>query len=906
MVCLPQVRRIFSFLAILSSGLFAISQDTLRVGSLYQIGLVIKDSSSTNTNIIPVYNAAFRLLLQENGADADTGVLKIWSLKDSPRIFYASGDTFLTPEDSSSLDTCYGSCLAGWRYFLLTALDSGQFDVSLYNESDQNSTVFYSFLYYYPILRFSTITDEGDTVEITAASELDLLVGEPLLVLVEALRPDGTLDTGFTSKSGRQWLVPEGDSSLLFYSVGDSGEMGTEIDSLIISQGTGCFYLTSETPWNGGAFGFHFLMYSQVSSFQPEASVEFPGQIFIRYGDLPAMDSAAIYDTDGDGLGDSVVAWFDQGVDSIPVEPMMSWPMDSILVDASSRGSLITWSSGDSIMGVTVEELSPEAGTVAAGDFAITVTGASGNSVQVSSALTDCIGPVLWSVTILPGYDGAPDTLVALFNKELDSTFTSGGAFLINDQLVSVTVISLEGTTGTFVMDAVSSNWVEAGDTICIAVDGGLVSADGNFPASNNQEILIRSAGGFPPLGGGSGFYDTDLDGRMDCIVVIFSEALGSEKIDSIDFRFVWLDTNGTPFELHPDPEALHWSTASPERLTWNFSADSLGVAYSKTSIDNLDYGYGNLIEHWEVNSVSYVDTVAIPMQEFMAPMLVSAYLWPESDRKKRGDSLSLAFSEPVDEASLGTLDFLAFLMGGDTLIDIGKSNAVWSDSNRVLGLNLGAGVALGARPDPGDSVQILQVDSIGITDSLGNAMNQDGRFVLLQGDARVLNTRLSAVGVQSRAEIGDAAPLDEDGNPIPVSSSFWDGQTTVADLPSGTLGILLDISQSTLGDADSSEDILEHLDRIGMTWHLDIYTNLGGFVASNQGTILCNDDGFDGNCFENRRKVYLSWNLLSEKGRRAGFGVYVAQLSLHVFGADPYDVKKRYLWGLGACHGSG
>jgi hypothetical protein len=139
------------------------------------------------------------------------------------------------------------------------------------------------------------------------------------------------------------------------------------------------------------------------------------------------------------------------------------------------------------------------------------------------------------------------------------------------------------------------------------------------------------------------------------------------------------------------------------------------------------------------------------------------------------------------------------------------------------------------------------------------------------------------------------------------VSVTFWNSDAQVSDMPKGSLGVLLDVGQSTLGNYDSLSSTLNLVDStIGMTWRLDVFTNLGGFVASSKGVIRCDDSGYGGNCFQNRKQVYLSWNLLAQNGRKAGFGVYVAKVTVQVWGTKTTSKEHVYMWGVGPCDAQG
>ena len=889
-------------LGVMSSFVLAQEMDTLRVGQLWQIGVYVKTAESTYQNPVPQYDVKFQLLFTENSKPADSSIFKLWSLRDKPVKYHESGDTFWTPVDSAHLDTAYGKTNPGWRYFILTSLDSGLFSITIYDESGSQAT-FNKILYYLPTIQYFDSAGK----QITAGTKLNLQTGQFMSVTAKALRPDGSVDTAFTSSGGRQWLVPQipTGSGLEFYNVDASGQPLGQIDSVLMSRGVAHFFITSGSPINGDSLSFTYTLSSQNPSFKPTGSSEFPTTLSIVYPDAPMLDSALIFDTDGDGLGDQIVGYFSMGLDKVPTNPLMSWANDSAMVAVAAKGTNITWTAGATSVNVVVDEKGVPNDSTAKGQFGVTVTSKSNSQVSTTTNIKDRIGPVVEAVTLLPGRNGAPDTLLASFNKPLDTSFTSGPALLLNGNVLKVTGKLLPSGFWQFIPTDTTIKLAQ-GDSVWLAVNGGIKAADGNLPSSNNKPAILTKAGTLPPLSSnGNGFFDSNQDGKLDSVAITFTEPITQAQVDSLDLRFVWKDTAGNDIELHPNAQDLVWSASNPTVVSWKFNADSLHIMPFLTSITDETYGYGNVLNHWVVNGQSFSDTVAISMMDRMPPVAEHAQIWPESNSANTGDSLQIRFSEPVDTSNISTMDFLEFLVGGDSA-SYGLSHLSWSDSGRVLGARVAAGSPLATRENPGDSLMILALAG-GISDTLGNKMVAKGNPVMLIGNARVLEATSFKAGVKSRADLGLDAPRDASGKPEPVSVTFWNSDAQVSDMPKGSLGVLLDVGQSTLGNYDSLSSTLNLVDStIGMTWRLDVFTNLGGFVASSKGVIRCDDSGYGGNCFQNRKQVYLSWNLLAQNGRKAGFGVYVAKVTVQVWGTKTTSKEHVYMWGVGPCDAQG
>ena len=96
--------------------------------------------------------------------------------------------------------------------------------------------------------------------------------------------------------------------------------------------------------------------------------------------------------------------------------------------------------------------------------------------------------------------------------------------------------------------------------------------------------------------------------------------------------------------------------------------------------------------------------------------------------------------------------------------------------------------------------------------------------------------------------------------------------------------------------------------------YELQFFTNLGSFVAKNTGRIYCDDDenmkynrkyyfgGAGKNCVENRRNIFILWNMKSEKNRLVGSGAYITKLNTFVQldnEGKKNKLEKSEVWGV-------
>lgn len=757
--------------------------------------------------------------------------------------------------------------------------------------SGSNLQVLIQYTFYAPKVVF---TDAAGN-EISAATLLQGKVGESIAVQAHLVVPVGP-NTGDTLKAN--WVFDlaalSASPALKFLKATPTSNSDTlALNKLQFIDGVASFRLYAASAVSAG--GFSYSGYPQGFQASWRLTGNFPASVSYTNPDFPDIDSAAIYDTDGDGTGDRIVGWFGVGLEKVTSALVTSsdWPNGTNMVTLSG-----TLAKNDAAQTVTVEGLKLPAQTLfpPTGNFKVDmISVTTGQSGTTSAKLLDRMGPVIQQVTRIPGVNGAPDTLVAVFNKELDTaTVVPGNLLTVNGSSLGVSATKPAGER-TWIL-VVPNGSVKSGDSLGLVVGSGLRSDDGNA-VGVNKPAVVTVAGRLPELAdNGNGFFDSDADGRMDSVTVTFVNPITPSELASIDFRFVWKDTSGLPFEMRPPTSQLVLS-ADGLTVSWKLDSANLGkVKENLTSIDAADYGYAGLINSYVVNGQSFGDTLIVEMDDRMSPVLIGAFLTPENSDSRKGDRLVLQFTEAVDAKQLTHLDYLDFTVDG-VVQRFELDNPRWSADGRTLELSLGENAALASRPNPADSVKLALVAG-GIVDRFGNAVTGNASYIMMEGDPRILVETTSIVAVDR-----DQQGYDDNGVKLAsVTEKFYPDGSTLADVGAGSLGVLFDIGQATIPDSTGELD----LERISLHWELQVYTNNGAYVAGSSNTIRCDDPAFSdgttlmGNCFENRKKIYLRWNLLSDDGRKAGVGAYLAKINVKVLGQkNSRTIEKIFTWGV-------
>lgn len=141
-----------------------------------------------------------------------------------------------------------------------------------------------------------------------------------------------------------------------------------------------------------------------------------------------------------------------------------------------------------------------------------------------------------------------------------------------------------------------------------------------------------------------------------------------------------------------------------------------------------------------------------------------------------------------------------------------------------------------------------------------------------------------------------------------PITDNF---EAVEKDNP-GVLGYFLMSDMYSLVYSDSSISNYftspAHSSEVGdiyLEYELDVFTNLGGFVAHESKKVRCNDEDIFGeghNCLDTQRNFFISWNTIASDGRLVGTGAFVSKIKSSVrLGNRGTRAKmdKTKMWGV-------
>ena len=321
-----------------------------------------------------------------------------------------------------------------------------------------------------------------------------------------------------------------------------------------------------------------------------------------------------------------------------------------------------------------------------------------------------------------------------------------------------------------------------------------------------------------------------------------------------------------------------------------------------------------------------------------MAPIIISARASTETDGGVY-DQLRIIASEPVSVAdpSVGTSAFSYYLNSAvDIQGDAAKYMHVESqgrpqDKRDTLTLRYYNADAQKPTPHVGDYIR-FRADNFVWTDSSNGAApgadtlrpaddaswhwnsptnyNSTDRlpspWVQVVGDAKIdVNTIPYQIADPSR--IDESTPVGE-VFPVKISENMDD----IKGAHPGTLGHFV---QSDMGSIIGSDTTFTKVYQnnphdIYFFYEVDYFTNLGAFVAHQDGKIYCDDPFFSadpsqnipGDCVKNPRNFFVAWNMLSDKHRLVGTGAYITKYSSFVKVGDKGTKAKKEVtevWGV-------
>lgn len=411
-----------------------------------------------------------------------------------------------------------------------------------------------------------------------------------------------------------------------------------------------------------------------------------------------------------------------------------------------------------------------------------------------------------------------------------------------------------------------------------------LASAQGDSAVVASGSSLVSRP--IPPSLSSNQYLDLDGNGTLDAIRLTFLSPLDrkylDEELDSIVFQ--WIDSVGIPVAVSVSGTQLKLLPSDPKVAYFQFPQQNRFFPYL-TSIDSLRFGKFGQATLFAKLSTGKATQLPLRLRDAMPPVIREASLAIGEDDGDP-DRLSLEFSEPLQPLSSTDLRMILenrrISDGSIVRLEANRATLV-TDHRLVLDFNPSLRGTL--RPSSQDSVRLINgvVEGIPVFELCEAPLCVQQPFKLVVGDIDF------SLSTSSFASIGAS-----EREPMTLSFRAF-GSPFRSDLGAGVFvdfgsPDLLQLVRRVLKQrffADDSAVFAENIDvdssHIQGDLVLSLYTNLGAFVAREHVVIRCTDAGFQQDCIQNPRQVFLRWNGKSQDGRMVGSGAYLAKVELMV-----------------------
>ena len=422
---------------------------------------------------------------------------------------------------------------------------------------------------------------------------------------------------------------------------------------------------------------------------------------------------------------------------------------------------------------------------------------------------------------------------------------------------------------------------VEAGLDSVRIVPGSVFDQMGNGAADNNRYVrIVLDKGPLPLADDCCSYLDVDADGTMDRIRLKFKQPAAG-RTGPMQFSFRWpVEGTGVRVQEFKVPAAdLVVGMVDPTLVEIDVS--SYGLKKQATYVDRSkeNWGWARLFQESALGNSDEEP----PMRDEMGPIAVSANYGETRVPERRPDTLTVYYSEPIDNAASSLYsENLYWTKAGDNSAERLRHQSP-AEKHRML--QAGAGMQVyyqpehASRPGIGDSLRLVfesNYDGV-IADPSGNRAPAQNPWVAIGG-----KLRSQLVGMEGVFKVRAEDTLSSG------TILFYDYNVDLDSIAKKRAGVGFTISFSDQeGEPDRS--------RQKFGYEVAYFTNLGTYVYSENKSFSCADieaqaagSGLlaavcriDGYPASRKIKVWIPWSYRAENGRVVGAGAYIQQVKI-------------------------
>lgn len=619
---------------------------------------------------------------------------------------------------------------------------------------------------------------------------------------------------------------------------------------------------------------------------------------------LSYLDSAWATDDDGDGYADLVLFsgrdhedYGKSGEEAVEAfsdfaSSDYKWPDVNSAYSILRNDSKLT-NSGN-VFTITEPDLS---GSKSAG-AELMLTWTSGSR---STPILDRVGPAILSASIHERINATQDdTLFVTFTEPInDISSLSNPNFLNVDDVAQsqISVFHISGSTWGIIF---SAGIVEEGKFVNLISNSGLTDQVGNPPHTNNiKREIILNKGPVPLEETGHGFYDTNLDGKMDRVELKFKIPITQPQLDAMKFTINWLkESSSKTLTTMSMDGAGTWKldAGDPTIISYDIPVTE-SIKEDFTWIDSSVAGMGEVtVSQIALDPTDGYTTFTPVVPDKMGPIIKEsgAILLKTSRPDVKSDLLRVTFTEPIVDEILAN-NFLYKISSQERSFENSLDGHRLSANGTSLVVEFSPDQG-DNRPNIGDSVKIETSSEFAkvIQDRAGNQANPFNPLRLIDGKVIVIfySPNIAKYNVEKLGQPQHPWGLtDESG--VNTQAIFFPGDTPDEEI----------YSKYGMGFGFSTSFANKNYDRATVKFNVEgnIYSNLGGFVINLKdeftcedvqnspemqgelGANACIDDGsIQAFASSVEFKVFYPWNMTSSQDRLVGSGAYFINLNVN------------------------
>ncbi len=499
-------------------------------------------------------------------------------------------------------------------------------------------------------------------------------------------------------------LKLQSSQNLEFYEIQDAT---VPVEEVTLENGTAEVWITSQNEIiNGG-----FRAYSETDNTLYESSMSMRDNIFVH---KPAVkiDSANIYDSNGDGAADSLSVFYADSLFYAPDSIAVFWP-------DKSTGERRSVSSGSIAMDAQMREaafsLDPEfQADITSGSPSLTSWNPiteEGTPEVINKSVTDRVGPVLTKGILQENFDpSASYNIEVTFSEEVKENFNKEAFTLIKADGSGTYDLDVSGftavqnKTSTISVSPENGFTIEAGDSLKILSDGPVQDNSGNRAHPDNPAVALSLKKRPVPVSAAS-YFDRNADGRIDSLSFSFMR-----EVDTSNITFSVKDSRGNSAE---------------NLVIFDDNGDNTSFSARFSGMELFTGGRQIILEHHQVSS-EFDTLLSATAEDKAAPVIESAryYQRKNEDDNTRTDSLEVEFTESVDmdafslnsnQSPFNLFSLLSTIEGYS--IELSSASSDNSNKNLTFVVDTLIGISY---PANNDSINISAENSI-VSDAQGN-----------------------------------------------------------------------------------------------------------------------------------------------------------------------------------------